>query len=499
MTRSGARALALALITGCASLPRAPDEGGPTWISVETPNFSLVTDSAAEPAGELVGDLESWWQAIGLAMSSVLGQDSGRPALGHERLLVIALRSRWEREAVHYFLGGVFQGEGLVPPVVSIGDIDDEGGVETLKHELAHALLRERLPRVPRWFNEGLAVYLQTAAVHPKRSLVEWGMLSISETRDWSTLGPLVGVNTLLDAHSWGGGRDTAPLEIRAGLLVHMLINRHPLEVGCYVRHLETDIDPEAALGCFSTRASWPEELSDYSFSLSYKTRTAPFSPQQARPVVSRLSNASVHAVLAELDRMVLFNEAAQFWPERQARIRHHLTRALELEPGQLLAGLIVLHDEAEGSGRRPNLTKTLVDAHPEDWRAWIRRAQQEGLDNGEMRRAIARARELAPEQMEVIRMIAFEAGWDASWSDALRFGTQAWVRGGSDLPLRALLAISAMELGRCTEAQQWATVRPSEAKRFASVRAQMEPQPDGTPSPCGAGLPEAPGPRHAQ
>ena len=98
------------------------------------------------------------------------GGDEDDDAAAREPLLVIALRSRWEREAVHYYLGGVFRQFEYAPPVIDVGDIDDERGRETLRHELAHALLHAQLPRVPRWLNEGMAEYLSIGGVDANTS-----------------------------------------------------------------------------------------------------------------------------------------------------------------------------------------------------------------------------------------------------------------------------------------------------------------------------------------
>ena len=192
-----------ALSAGCASFPRAADEGGRPWIQVDTPHFSLATDMDAAPARDLARTLEDWWAVMGIA----LPQAGGAPHPGsaaHERLLVIALRSSGEREEVHYNLGGAFSAFPLVPPAMSIGNFDSDLGRETLKHELAHALLYERLPRIPRWLTEGMAVYLQTADLNRQRGTAEWGMRSQSDTRamlGWRS----IGTRRLLDPDGWHG------------------------------------------------------------------------------------------------------------------------------------------------------------------------------------------------------------------------------------------------------------------------------------------------------
>ena len=118
--------------------------------------------------------LEDTWTAMEYALESLPGGVLENDA-GGEPVLVIALKNDREREAVHKLLGGIFSAQPLLPPAVSIGDISAHRGVEVLQHELAHALLSKRLPRVPRWLNEGIAVYLETAKLDRDRHVVEWG------------------------------------------------------------------------------------------------------------------------------------------------------------------------------------------------------------------------------------------------------------------------------------------------------------------------------------
>jgi len=110
------------------------------------------------PAEELAHMLEDWWSAMTVAFARIGA--AGHTTIGEgddeddpEPLLVIALRSQGEREAVHYRLGGEFIAFPLVPPAISIGSVDGYRGREVLKHELAHALLHQYLPRVPHWLD----------------------------------------------------------------------------------------------------------------------------------------------------------------------------------------------------------------------------------------------------------------------------------------------------------------------------------------------------------
>ena len=291
--------LLVAATAACASFPRAADDGGPPWIEVSTAHFRLATDMTERPAAETSRMLENWWAA----MRAVVAHEHG---LGDEPdgepFLVVALRSQWEREGVHYELGGLFSTFDLAPPLISIGDISGQEGREALRHELAHAFLSRYLPRAPNWLNEGMAAYLQMAEVDGDGHTLAWGMRSSSMTRNYVDNGQRVGVGELLAPGPWAGN-SLGALEFRAGLLVHMLINRRPAEFACYLSGLRTALDVDAPLKtCFPARDGWDREIDDYAYSTWFKSKTAPFEAPPVEPRTAPLADASVHAILALLD-----------------------------------------------------------------------------------------------------------------------------------------------------------------------------------------------------
>ena len=398
-------ALASALAAGCVTFPRAPDEGGSPWISVETPHFALATDMEKAPAEDLARMLEDTWTAMEYALESLPG-GALEDVAGSEPVLVIALKNDREREAVHPRLGGIFSAQPLLPPAVSIGDISVNRGEEVLKHELAHALLSKRLPRVPRWLNEGVAVYLQNAELDRNRQAVAWG---IWNEHDMRTLREYevsrVSVDALFDSARWKSTSGAYALEIEAGLLVHMLVNRYPGELACYLKGLATDLDPKAAMACFPNRTRWTYEVTDYDYAASAAGKQASVAFPNVQVSTVTLGDARVHAVLAMLDYMVAPSVEPQFQGDRFERAKRHLTRALEIEPAERLAILLTLRHTDPSPARRAELAKRLVDSHPDHWATWIARATTPGISGAEQFAAIDRAWALAPGRAEVLRI----------------------------------------------------------------------------------------------
>jgi len=475
--------VAITLLAGCATFPVAGDEGGPPWIRVNTPHFSLATDMKPEPAEELAHMLEDWWAAMSVALASTAGQSVRAAKPQTEPLLVIALRSQGEREAVHYRLGGVFTSFSLVPPAMSIGNIDEAGGREVLKHELAHALLHQRLPRIPRWLTEGMAVYLQTAALDRDRQIALWGTRSISETHNVMEYGAHISTKSLLDPKRWAG-MDAGLMEFRAGLLVHMLINQYPDALTCYLDRLEADLDLDGALSCFGSRQNWDFELDDYAYSVSFPERQTRYEASDAEARTTPMNDADTHAVLALLDFMVVSTIEPDFRPPRIERARHNVDRALALDPTNPLAAMLLLAGGEVDAARWDGLTRAMVTSNDGDWRAWVARARTPNLPGIELQQATARARALAPEETEVLRLTAFDALRRQQWAEARTLGIKAWLGGATDDFDRATLFVASAQLGHCEEALNWAR-SPAETKKLNETLLSIQAQLDQPRRPC--------------
>jgi hypothetical protein len=474
----------VALAGACVTFPRAPDEGGSRWISVETPHFALATDMEKEPAEELARMLEDTWRAMEYVLRLFPGgglEDVG----GSERLLVIALKNDREREAVHKQLGGIFSAQTMLPPAISVGDIHAHRGPEVLQHELAHALLAKRLPRVPRWLTEGIAVYLQTAEMDREHHGVTWGTWNANDMRRMREYEiNRVSVDALLDGARWKSTHDGYALQIEAGLLVHMLVNRYPVELACYMNRLATDLDLQGALACFPERARWTYEVKDYDYEAQSATRQAFVMFQEVQVSTTVLGDARVHALLAWLDYIVLPTIERQFQPDRLERAQRHLDRALEIDRAEQLALLLTLRHTEPHQALRLDLTKRLVDNHPDHWATWYARATAPGVLAAEQLHAIDRACELAPGRAEVLYLAAFRAFSESRWSDAREQAIKAWFGGIEDDINRALVHAASAQLGKCAEAQSWLPA-PNDRKAFNAEVARIRKDVNAPPAPC--------------
>ena len=143
------------LVLACAHrVQRPPLEG---WRELRSPHFRLRTDLAEESARSTLEKLETlrWW--IQAAWST--GGDSP----GTTNAIVLA-----EQAELRTFteMPGIATTAREGPLLVTAGTEglfgDRSPRVQLLAHEVAHELIRRRMPGAPRWFDEGLAGYLQT-------------------------------------------------------------------------------------------------------------------------------------------------------------------------------------------------------------------------------------------------------------------------------------------------------------------------------------------------
>lgn len=137
----------------------------------------------------------------------------------------------------------------------------------------------------------------------------------------------------------------------------------------------------------------------------------------------------------------------------------------------------------------RAELTKTLVNGHPDDWRAWVARAEVGDIPITEWQQAVARARELAPEQQRVLRLVALDALGERRWDEARALATKAWLRGADGLVDRAVPFIATQQLGRCAEASVWLPPA-AETKAFGQTLTQLGKEMDLPATSCIAAAP---------
>src|SRR5207237_9929835 len=127
---------------------------------------------------------------------------------------------------------------------VAIGRV---GPVHTTRsHDLAHQHLAEFTERAPRWLDEGLACYLETArfvggseavAGDPDRKRLRFADASA----DWNAI--IETGENALSMNEW----DYARFQSASWLLVHYLVDQHRRAFGVFLQELARGIEPRHA------------------------------------------------------------------------------------------------------------------------------------------------------------------------------------------------------------------------------------------------------------
>ena len=159
--RAWAAALALAaLAPAVAAQPAEPE----SWLAARTANFTVYSDAEADRAIEIAVGLERLRDAFALlspevSVSSpvptrIVAFRDGESFAGYK-----TVADRDGLKVLGQFLAhrdGNFIALNADPSLV--------GALATIQHEYVHQLVQHNLPRVPLWFNEGLAEYYSTFA-----------------------------------------------------------------------------------------------------------------------------------------------------------------------------------------------------------------------------------------------------------------------------------------------------------------------------------------------
>ena len=150
---------------------------------VATPTSAGARPPGASPASPV------------LPMSGCGGPDQGGSVRRGRRLAPL-LALFLSACNVDHFGNPVSAGERRIQPFHRI----NSGTAQT-----AHAFLHARLPRIPRWLNEGMAVYLQTSEIDERSHAVTWGVRDVWSTHLNKELGAPVSIEELLAPEGWSG------------------------------------------------------------------------------------------------------------------------------------------------------------------------------------------------------------------------------------------------------------------------------------------------------
>ncbi|MFY2560686.1 DUF1570 domain-containing protein [Corallococcus terminator] len=442
--------LVLVLSTGCAgSRALCPREGGRPWSEVQSEHFRIQTNLTPQSATATALELEKLRRALLLAW----GTDFNPPGT----VDVILLRNANELKE---FIEGNYVGfvaptqQGTLLVMSGEGYLLDDGPEQELQtHELAHELSRHVLLRQSRWLAEGLAQYLQTTHVKVstqeavlgranKNSLAyvrQHGWLDVDELWAW-------------DQKESMSAAETQQHYASAWVWVHYLINMHTERFDELQTRLARAEDPRSAWDiAFKDAGDLRGDLRTFVWSGRSAILTLPLPPVPRDVTVRELDSADVHALRG---RMHLHGIGARPQEERIQKARAEVEQGLKEDPVSVSVAVLAaqLHQNPPEHLAR---ARTLVQAHPDDGRAWDLLAEH--LDpNGEsqpLEQARQRAAELLPNDSRILASLAAHYQQTRQPEKGLPVARRAVELAPGDPFALMLQAAMSFQLDRCKEA----------------------------------------------
>jgi Flp pilus assembly protein TadD len=442
-------ALVSLLAAGCAGTSgafRCPGHGGPAWRELATENFVLRTDLRAQEAGALLGRLERMRAAV----AAVLFADA-EPVPG--RVEVIAFRSSEEYRpfAPDGANGYYFRVAGGPPRIVLSGDLKPwQRGL--LAHELTHHFLAGTFQRQPRWFAEGLAVYMEALGEDAPGRPVTIG--APPPARLERARAATVPVRELLAWDGALGGRRSG-LDHYAGslVLVHWLVHRRPGAFDELQRRLAAGEPPGVAW-----RAVLPEYDPDRGTAL--EALDAVLAAYLRSGIEHHAREVEVPPVVGYFERPIPTPEVhairLALWPHGPDKgdraLRAEVAETLAEDPAHPVALQILgALDHADPVP----LARRAIAAHPDDPRGWSFLASSlAGAASAEEREAAyRRAAELAPQNPAALHNLGQELFAEGRSGEALPSVRRAAQLAPFSPPLLAGYAAVLSDLGRCAQA----------------------------------------------
>jgi hypothetical protein len=436
-------------LAGCATVPRTfqcPAAGGPPWRQLGGDRYVLRTDLPADDAAELLGRVERMRGAVAAGLPGGAPESSGR-------VEVVAFRTVEEFRpfAPEASFGYYIRYEGGAPRIVVPGEIGSWQRA-MLAHEITHDLLSRTYKRQPRWFVEGLAVYMESVEVSGDGTRVTVGkpprlrMERAKETSVWAK-----------ELLAWDGTPGVHPgvdYYASSWLLVHWLVHVRPDAFDLLRGHLARGDDPavawRAALPEFDPGSTASMAKLDAVLDLYVKGQLGTSTVQaEAIPVVGYTEQAIPTAEVHGL-RLALW----QFGPSRREGVlRAEVAETLAEDAAHptALEYLGVL-DRMEPAP----LARRAVAGHPSDPRAYtfLARSLTGPGEGAEREAAYRKALELSPRNPAAHFNLGQELQASGRAEEAIPYLRQAVQLAPWSTQVLAGYAGALADLGRCDEAE---------------------------------------------
>lgn len=444
------------LVIGCAHTAVVPPPVT-GWRELRSPHFRLRTDLPEGSARTTLEKLESLRWSLQTAWST--GGDS--PGTTEAIVLSSPAELRTFTD-----LAGLATTTPEGPLLVTAGYEglmgDRSPAVPILAHEVGHELIRRRMPGAPRWFQEGLAGYLESVEVLGDRTvrfMLRANRLAVWKHSLEDDL-PVLSLDMTV-ARRWetATDEDVSQLYGWARLWVAVLRAEEPARMrdldaalarGTSWQHAWTDLRSQIDVAYLQEKlwryihaGGWPRDV--HSMRPLDQASLHPSSERALEPWEVHLALADLYAVAARLK-----GGAA-----RAKNVRSELEAAVKEAPGEALPQIRLAALEPDGEARRAR-AEALVARFPgsPDARVFLARVLRDGGGPPKERRAAALAAIVAaPDNVDALTTQAIEelrAGNAESALGAVSRAAEIEPWNSSVFVVRSLVLGA---IGRCDEA----------------------------------------------
>ncbi|MDP1823356.1 MAG: hypothetical protein Q8L48_08945 [Archangium sp.] len=453
------------MLSSCAHVaPECATHGGTPWLELSSEHFVVRTNLAPEEARGATVQLERARASVLAALPSALTAPPlevvvfTSPAQLHDLsgdpLLDGALTHDWKGPLL------------LTAHAASFLDVTQ---LRLMLHQLAHHFSAGALKRWPRWFEEGLAIYLETLVIDPEAKtavrgranqerldeVMRWGILPVQSLWAWDVEPEqLTGLEQHRAASAW--------------FWVHFLFNEHRPALERFMRSLAEGDEPKAAWAtAFGDLAPQAMAEAAAAYIARQQTRSQQMDLGQLNTTLTEkpLPDAQVHALLARVAAVTFA------WP--RARTEARAAMALDPKDARAMEQGVVVQETVEA---RIAAARVLTTELPAEASGWLLLAL--ALPPGDPERGVAleRAVELEPLSGHALSELATFRCAEGRCSESLELVEKAVRLAPGDSRVHAAAAVVSMKAGQCGRAavsqQRALEVLPHRAS--AALRAQL-------------------------
>lgn len=430
-----------ALLSSCAHVaPECATHAGTPWLELRSQHFVVRTNLPAEEARGTAVQLERARASV-LAAFPNGGKDSPEPL----ETVIFASTAQLQDLSGDPLLDATLAHDWRGPLLLTASTtaLIESTQLRLTLHELAHHSSASALRRWPRWFEEGLAIYLETITIDSEKKLavrgaahqlklgevMRWGVLPVTSLWAWDVEpDPLNGLEQHRAASSW--------------FWVHFLFNEQRGALDRFMRSLAEGEEPRSAWDAALGKVS-PEEMAQAADAYIAKgqTRSQVMELAQLNTAFNErvMPDAEVHALLARAAG------AVGAWP----RARAEAQMALKLGPSDLMAQEqnVVTQETAEG---RVDAARALTQQTPQAAAGWLLLGLALPAIDPERGQALALAVELEPKSFFALSELAKFRCAEARCQEGVVLAEKAAGLAPGDARVQAATAAVQHQAGLC-------------------------------------------------